>query len=277
MAASAGAADMVQGSDKQIAIISGATGGLGRAFAFACAEEGMPLFLTGRSEEKLAALRAELAQKFPGLPTDARACDLTDAAARAALFAYIRGKEYRVARLCNVAGADIQKAFEKYTQEKLVFQCRINFEAAVSLAKFALDNRAEELEIVTIASISGVYPMPYFALYSASKRALTQFFFALREEWRGRGVRITTIEPGGIYTRPDVVRNIEGQGLWGKISAKSPEYVAKKSLAAVRRNKRLLRPGFWNKFIAAVPRILPLSVRMRFIARRWSKIEKDAF
>ena len=119
--------------------------------------------------------------------------------------------------------------------------------------------------------------MPYFALYSASKRALTQFFSALREEWRGRGVRITTIEPGGIYTRPDVVRNIEGQGLWGKLSAKSPEYIVEKSLAAVRKNKRLLRPGFWNKFIAIAPRVLPLSVRMRFIARRWSKIEKDAF
>ena len=258
-------------------LVSGATGGLGRAFVFECAKAGGPLFLTGRNEEKLASLRAELMQKFPRVPADFFVCDLTDAESRAAMFSYIKGKGYRVARLCNVAGADIQKAFEKYTQEKLTFQCRVNFEAAVSLTKFALDNRAEELEIVTVASISGVYPMPYFALYSATKKALTQFFSALREEWRGRGVRITTVEPGGIYTRPDVVRGIEGQGLWGKLSAKSPEYVAKKSLAAVRKNKRILRPGFWNKFIAAAPRILPLSVRMRFIARRWSKIEKDAF
>ena len=258
-------------------LVSGATGGLGRAFVFECAKAGGPLFLTGRSEEKLAALCAELAQKFPGIPADSYACDLTDAESRAAMFSYIREKGYRIARLCNVAGADIQKAFEKYTQEKLVFQCRVNFEASVSLAKFALECRGEELEIVTVASISGVYPMPYFALYSATKKALTQFFSALRLEWRGRGVRITTIEPGGIYTRPDVVHSIEGQGLWGEISAKSPEYVAKKSLAAVRKNKRLLRPGFWNKFIAVAPHILPLSLRMRFIARRWSRLEKDAF
>ena len=258
-------------------LVSGATGYLGRAFVIECAKAGAPLFLTGRSEEKLAALRAELAQKFPRILADSFACDLTEEGSRAAMFSYIKEKGYCIARLCNVAGADIQKAFEKYTQEKLVFQCRVNFEAAVSLTKFALENRAEELEIVTVASISGVYPMPYFALYSAAKRALTQFFSALREEWRGRGVRITTIEPGGIYTRPDVVRNIEGQGIWGKLSAKSPEYIVEKSLAAVRKNKRLLRPGFWNKFIAIAPRVLPLSVRMRFIARRWSKIEKDAF
>ena len=257
--------------------ISGATGGLGRAFAFACAQEGKPLLLTGRNEEKLAALRAELGQKCPRLPAVSYACALAVAARRAAMYAYAQSRGYRICRLCNVAGVDIQKAFETYTQEKIVLQARVDFEAAVSLAKFALDNRAETLEIVTIASISGVYPMPYFALYSAAKCALTSFFSSLREEMRGRGVRVTTVEPGGIYTRPDIVQTIEEQGLWGRLSAKSPEYVAKKSLAAVRRNKRVVRPGFWNKFIAAVPRILPRSVRTRFIARRWSKIEKDAF
>ena len=85
------------------------------------------------------------------------------------------------------------------------------------------------------------------------------------------------VEPGGVYTRPDVCKDIAGQGLWGKLSAKTPDYIARKSLAAVRKNRRLIRPGFWNKFIATVPRILPLGVRMRFIARRWSRQEKDAF
>ena len=119
--------------------------------------------------------------------------------------------------------------------------------------------------------------MPYFAVYSATKAALTSFSSSLRLELKKKGVKVTAIEPGGIYTRPDVCKDIEGQGLWGKLSAKKPEYVAKKSLAAVKKNKRVCRPGFWNKFIAAVPRVLPLGVRMRFIARRWSKLEKDAF
>lgn len=263
--------------EKQITLITGATGGLGRAFAFACAEEGDALFLTGRREEKLSALRAELALRFPNLCVYSCPCDLTDEDSRAALFAGVRGTGCRIARLCNVAGADIQKAFERYTQEKLTFQCRVNFEAAVSLMRFALDLRAEALEIVNISSISGVYPMPYFALYSAAKGALTSFSRSLRVEMKGKGVKVTSVEPGGIYTRPDVCENIAGQGLWGRLSAKSPDWVARKSLAAVRKNKAVYRPGFWNKFIAAVPRILPLSLRMRFIARRWSRIEKDAF
>ncbi len=256
--------------------ISGATGGIGRAFSFRCAGEGK-LFLTGRSSERLASLRAEILRGYPGAAIEYYACDLTDERARAEMFAYIENLGIRFSRLCNVAGADIQKAFEKYTQQKIVFQCRTNFEAAVSLTKFVLQHRAERLEIVTIGSISAVYPMPYFALYSATKKAEEQFFYALRTELRGGGVNVTVVEPGGVYTRPDVIADIRGQGLWGKLSAKKPECVAEKSLRAVQKNKRVCRPGFWNKFIAAVPRLVPLGVRMRFIARRWKKLEKDAF
>ena len=122
-----------------------------------------------------------------------------------------------------------------------------------------------------------MYPMPYFAVYSASKAALTSFFSSLRLELKGEGVKVTVAEPGGIYTRPDICENIKGQGLWGKLSAKSPEYIVRKCLATVKRHRRLIRPGFGNKFIATVPRLLPLSLRMRFIAGRWGKIEKDAF
>ena len=267
---------MERGKDGGFTFISGATGGLGRAFAFACAEEG-DLFLTGSSEHKLALLRDELHKKYPERRVEYCPADLTDEHSRRAMYDYVVGKGLFFSRLVHVAGADIQKAFEKYTDEKIVLQCRVNLEAALSITRFILSRRGKALEIVTVSSISGVYPMPYFAVYSATKAALTSFSSSLRIEMKGKGVKATSIEPGGIYTRPDICKDIEGQGLWGKLSAKTPAYVAKKSLAAVKKNKRVYRPGFWNKFIAAVPRILPLGIRMRFIAHRWSKLEKDAF
>ena len=256
--------------------ISGATGGIGRAFCDICVQEG-DLFLTGRSASRLEELRTHLQIRYPTRKIEYFACDLTDEAARAEMFSYIAERGLRFSRLINVAGADIQKAFEKYTQEKLTFQCRTNFEAAVSLTRFVLENRTDLLEILTVGSISAVYPMPYFALYSATKKAEEQFFYALRTELSGRNVKVTVVEPGGVYTRPDVIADIRGQGLWGKLSAKTPAYIARKSLSAVCRNKRVYRPGFWNKVIATVPRLLPPGVRLHFIARRWKKLEKDAF
>ena len=231
--------------------ITGACGGLGRAFAFECAKSGN-LFLTARSAERLAALKEELARQYPAIRIETFPCDMTSTASREALFGYIAERGFTFAGLCNVAGADIQKAFEKYTREKIAFQCRVS-------------------------SLSGVYPMPYFAIYSATKAALTSFFSSLRLELKKEGVKVTVVQPGGIPTRPDIIEDIKGQGLWGKLSAKSPQFVVKKSLAAVRKNKRVCIPGFWNKAIARVPKLVPLSWRMRFIARRWSKLEKDAF
>lgn len=258
-------------------LITGATGGIGRAFAETLAAKGQNLFLMGRSADKLNALKEELSSNYPSLRVIVFACDLTDERSRDEMYKTIDAQGVVFDRLCNVAGADIQKAFEKYTEKKIVFQCRVNLEATLSVTRFVLSRRADALEIVTISSMSGVYPMPYFALYSATKSALVSFFSSLRSELKGSGVKITTVLPGGVYTRPDIVKDIEGQGLWGKMSAKTPEYIAQKSLQAVRRNRKQLIPGFWNKFLATVPKIVPQNWRMRFIARRWRNLEKDAF
>ena len=92
-----------------------------------------------------------------------------------------------------------------------------------------------------------------------------------------QNVKITTVLPGGVPTRPDIIADIKGQGLWGKLSSKQPSYVAKKSLKKVRKNKRIFIPGFFNKFLYRLMKFVPLGIKMRFIAHRWKKLKKDAF
>ena len=158
-----------------------------------------------------------------------------------------------------------------------MFQCRVNFEAAVSLCRYAIEQRAERLEIVNVSSVSGIYPMPYFAIYSATKSALTSFSVALREEVKDKNVAVTAILPGAMPTRDDIKEQIKGQGLWGKLAAKSPFAVAEYALKAVRKNKSKAIVGFWNKAMRIGTALLPQSLKLKFIAKRWSKITKDAF
>ena len=261
----------------EYALITGATGGLGKAFVYAAAKRGYSLLLTGRSEEKLQALQAELKESYPDISTWIYAADLSDESSRIAMMEKIVAEHIRISLLANVAGADIQKSLVEYTQEKIAFQCRVNFEAAVSLCRFAIKNKAERLEIVNVSSVSGIYPMPYFAIYSATKGALTSFSQSLRAEMKGKNVAVTAILPGAMPTREDIKEQIAGQGLWGKLAVKSPEEVAEKSLNAVRKNKRKVIVGFWNKMMRIGTCWLPTSWRLRFIAKRWSKISKDAF
>ncbi len=262
---------------EKYALITGATGGLGKAFAEELAQRNYALVLTGRSEEKLLALQKELSDSFPAVKTLIFPANLADEESRASLFAFLEAENVRLSLLANVAGADVQKGLEKYTQEKIAFQCRVNFEGAVALARFAIEHRAERLQIINISSVSGIYPMPYFAIYSATKGALTSFSLALREEMKGKGVSVTAILPGAMPTRADIKEQIKGQGAWGRLAVKSPQAVVKASLKAADKNKGKVIVGFWNKVMRIFTAWLPASWRIKFIARRWSKITKDAF
>ncbi len=263
--------------EKKYALVTGATGGLGKAFVEALAKRGYDLLLTGRSEEKLFALQTELALSYPDRETRIYPADLSDENNRKKMTERIKEEGLLISLLANVAGADIQKGLTEYTEEKINFQCRVNFEAAVSLCRFAIERKAEKLEIINLSSVSGIYPMPYFAIYSATKGALTSFSQSLRAEMKGKGVSVTAILPGAMPTREDIKEQIKGQGLWGKMAAKSPQAVAEASLKAVRKNKRKVIVGFWNKVMRISTAWLPTSWRLKFIAKRWSKISKDAF
>ena len=256
------------------AMITGATGVLGRAFAEEMMKRGYNLIITGRSAQKLELLHSELKELGNG-DIKTFACDLTDAEQRKSMFAAL--SELKICMLINVAGADIQKPFGEYSQDKLTFQTRVNFEAAVSCCAFAIENRVETLRIINISSVSGVFPMPDFAIYSATKGALTSFSKAIAAEYRGKGVYVTAVLPGSIYTRTDVIQYINSLGAWAKFAAKLPQFVVKKSLAASERGKSCVVIGGANRLTLFTARLIPERLRLRFIARKWSATRKDAF
>lgn len=257
--------------------ITGATGGLGQAFCRAAAKRGENLFLTGRSDKKLLSLKDALSSAYPQIKIDFYPCRLDVETERAALFNYIDEKGLTFSRLINAAGADVQKAFSSYTQEKIIFQIRADFEAAVCVTRFVIDRAESDLKIIAVSSVSGIYPMPYFAIYSAAKGATSSFFIALREELKEKGYFVTAVLPGAMPTRDDIKEQIKGQGLWGKLAAKTPDFVAEKSLKKSDKNIRKYIPGFFNNVMNVGTRLIPLPLKLKFIARRWSKISKDAF
>lgn len=260
-------------ANRSYTLITGACGGLGGAFCKELALRGERLFLTGRSEERLQSLKNELPQD-----TVCFACDLADSQSRMRFFEEVDRRGIVFHRFIYVAGVDIQKGFERYTEERIVMQSRVNFEGAVSFTRAFLSrlDNTQKGEILYIGSVSGIYPMPYFALYSATKKALEQFSSALRIELKGRA-NVTCVLPGAIPTRDDVKENIASQGVWGKIAVKSPKAVARASLKAVKRNRRAVVIGFWNKVMHVFTALIPRAWKMKFIAKKWSKTEKDAF
>lgn len=262
--------------NNEYVLITGASGVLGGAFAREIGKLGYNMILTGRTPLKLDKIVAECRSSFKGSVYGCVA-DFSKTQGASEIERFVLSRGFKIKMLVNVAGADIQKPFEEYTSEKILFQCRTNFESAVRLTRFALANGTQDLQILNVSSVSGIYPMPYYALYSATKGALTSFSVALREEVKKKGVHVTAVLPGAIPTRPDVKAQIQKQGLWGKLAQKPPEFVVKKSLKALKKNKAKLIPGFWNKFMNATTKFLPLRWKLKYIAKRWKNLQKDAF
>lgn len=256
-------------------LVTGATGVLGKCFCYELAERGENLFLTGRSGDKLQELKDKLTAQYPSINVKFYPANLQNDGEREALFEY--AGDLKFSRLINCAGADIQKKFEDYDQEKLTFQIRANFEGAAAFTLFALKHRAESLKITNISSVCGAQPMPYFAIYSALKGALTSFSVALSREVRGKGVEITAIVAGSIYTREDVKKYIDSLGFWARRAAKSPQYIVKKSLKYTDRGRKKVVVGGLNKLAQFLLKFVPQGVKGRYIAKKWSKSVKDAF
>ena len=255
-------------------LISGATGGLGKALTESCPKNSN-LFLLGRDKERLSAFKKELESsgRFGEIITFQ--ADLTKEEERSALFEFADEKSVKFCALLNVAGADIRKPFKDYTDEKLLFQIRLNAEAAIALSLGVIKRRGKELKILAVSSMCGIMPMPYFAVYSATKAAVLNFFTALYYEEKDVGV--TVLVPGSIPTREDIKEDIKRQGITAKLSSKSPEFVSKKAMKALYKNKRLIVPGLYNKINYFLQKIIPTPIKCRFMARRWKKNIKDAF
>ena len=255
-------------------LITGATGGIGSEF---CRQLVLTddLLITGRSEDKLNALRCSLLALRPNAQIEIFSADLTDFEAREKLFAFADEKKIKFSGLINVAGVDTQKAFVKYTHQKITFQIRVNVESTIAITHGVLLRREKDLKILTVSSMSGTVPMPYFAIYSATKSTLNSFFKSLRYEVRD--AKITTLMPGSVPTREDIKRDIEIQGFTGKLSSKPVDFVVRKALKALEKNKQRVIPGAFNKFIYFIEKITPKSIQCRYVAKKWSKKEKDNF
>lgn len=259
-------------------MITGATGGLGKAFAFNQIKcENICLVLTGRSLEKLNKLKTELSSLNSAAIIFVYPCDLTSSCEREKMYSAIATEGLKIQRLINVAGVDTQMPFKEYSEEKLLFQIKVNYEATLSITRFALLNRSDVLEILTVSSMCGLTPMPYFAVYSSSKAALINFFDSIRYEYRKEKVFITTLMPGSVPTRPDIVEDIKKQGLTGRLSQKSTDFIVNAALKGLSKHKKHVIPGFYNKLVSFLSRITPMSLQCKIIAKKFSIKRKDAF
>jgi len=210
-------------------LLTGATGGLGRAIARALAERGAELSLSGRKGEALEALAAELSgEAHRALP-----CDLGQAGAAERLAAEAGEVDVLVAN----AGLPGSGRLPDFTSEQLVKALRVNLESPMLLAR-ALETQMLERgtgHMVFVSSLSGKSPTPLSSVYNATKFGLRGFALGLRADLDRRGVGVSIVSPGTI--REAGMYADSGADPIPGLGTSSPRDVADAVVRAIERNK----------------------------------------
>jgi short-subunit dehydrogenase len=251
-------------------LITGATGGLGKAFAVECASRGWDLFLTDLSEDSLAMLAPPLERTY-GVTVSYRSMDLTNAASRAALFGSIREQGLKFRGLLNVAGLDHEGFFMDRRSDEITTIIRLNIESALMMTHgiLPLRDHSAPFRIINVSSLGAYFAMPIKATYAASKRFLLDFSLALRNELRDENVTVTVLCPAGLPTTQGCIEAIDAQGLMGQLTTENIGAVAHQTVESALHGRATVIPGPLNKVLLHLSGLVPSTSIAEIVGRRW--------
>ncbi len=196
----------VMSSRQQVALVTGASAGIGRTLAIRLADSGYAVVLAARSKEKLDELAAQI--DSDGGTALAVACDVSDPNDLAALHDQAIERFGRIDVLVNNAGVECFEHFETLEAEVILQTIEVNLTGAVLLTRLVIPTMLGQQSgcIINMASTAGKHCPAYGAVYGATKSALIGFTEGLRGEFLDRGISATAICPGftrdgGIYDR----------------------------------------------------------------------------
>jgi short-subunit dehydrogenase len=249
-----------------LAVVTGASAGIGLALARRVSASGRPVLAVARRRERLEALAAEMSSRRAA-PVHPLAEDVAadGAADRIADAARALGG---AAWLVNNAGFGAAGAFERQPRARLVDLIRVNVEAVVSLTHALLPQlrAATEGVLLNVASASAFQPTPFTSVYGASKAFVLSFTEGLAEELRDTGVFVGAYCPGPVETEFAGVAGL-GARMEKLLQVLSADEAAREALAQIARREVVHVPKSLYKLVTSASRVLPRSVIRRISAR----------
>jgi short-subunit dehydrogenase len=256
---------------KGIVFITGASSGIGAAFARELGRQGFDLILTGRRRAQLDALANALVGAH-GIRVEVITAELADDAALEQLAERVRS-EAQLEMLINNAGFGSGGA-PFHQQDYAVHQAmlKVHVQATVRLTYAALPTLLARRQgaIINVSSLAAFFTIPYQVMYSATKEFIRAFSEALAIELRGSGVRVQALCPG--FTRTDFHARLgaDPERVYrtsGPMKAMSAEEVVQASLRCLARDEVICIPGAHNRFASFLPCIVPRRLQHWLLGR----------
>jgi len=253
------------------ALITGASGGIGKCFAEKLAAKKTNLIIVARSEDKLNALAQQLQQEY-NIQVEVIVKDLTESSAAREVFDITQSKGLTVDLLINNAGFGDYGEFVQTDGDRQIQMIQLNNVALVDLTHKFLPQMRERGSgsIINISSIAAYQPMPYLSVYAASKAFVRSFSEALWAENRQYGVKVLVVSPGPTETNffneakfpPALAQNAQ--------SMSTPEEVVDEAFKALEDgNAAVVVGGIASKVITGLSSIIPRETLLNVLEKQF--------
>lgn len=252
-------------TNRDMALVTGASSGIGLEIARVLAERNVDLVITARRFERLAAVKEELESRF-GVQVDIIEHDLAVRGAAESLIEKTKALGRPISILVNNAGFGTSTPMIDQPLDDIYAMVELNVVVVTALSRLMAEQMRERGRgyILNVASYAAFQPMPGMAVYSATKAFVLAMSETLRYELRHSGVRVCALCPGFTVTEFDETANWSVSRLM-RLTRLKPDYVARVAVRGMLRGKAVVIPG-WYKIAALLTRLQPRPMNMRTAA-----------
>lgn len=257
-------------NDPVYSVITGASRGLGKAFAEVCAGKGQNLVLISLPGENLKNVAETLSENYH-IKVHYYETDLTKTENIVGLAKFL--EQFSINTLINNAGIGGTNGFEDAALKDLEDILLLNMNSLVLLTHRLLPalKQQKKAYVLNISSLAAFSPIPLKTVYSASKTFVYFFSRGLNEELRGTGVHVAVAHPGGMATNGEVSKRIDKMSPFLKRSILTPRETAEICIEKMLNREKTIIPGKMNRLGSLLQKIVPVSVQMRIYKNRFSK------
>jgi uncharacterized protein len=246
------------GTQRQTALITGGSGGIGLEIAKVLARKGFDLVLVARNRDSLEAAAGQIEGKFD-VKAHVFAADLRRREAPEEIFDYLRNDSIPIQILVNNAGFGLGGEFSETELTRELEMIQVNIAALTHLTKLFLPGmiKAKAGRVMNLASTAAFQPGPLMAVYYATKAYVLSFSEALAEELRNSGVTVTALCPGPTRSDFATVAQVGESRLFSMFGMADAADVAEYGVRAMMQGQRVAIPGLRNKIVAQANRFSP--------------------
>lgn len=260
---------------KNYTLITGASMGIGKAFAFECASRHMNLLLVALPGDLLNSTGEEVKTNYP-VDVISYGIDLTESTSVNSLYQFCIEQNININILINNVGMGLGGRFENQPLDIYMQMINLNIKVMTMMTYYFLPmlKNASKGYVLNMSSMEATLPLPYKTVYTGTKNYIYAFSLALREELANSNIKVSVLCPGPVLTNPDNLKRMSSHGKRGKWIMLMPAVVAKIGIENLLKGKGVIVPGKFSWTIVKLMKLFPTSLKMKMLERIF-RVYKD--